>query len=145
MGVSVVIAVFNEVETIAEILRRIVEVDIVTEIIIVDDGSTDGTREVLLRSPHDITVIFHDRNCGKGTALRTAVSYVTGDVIIVQDADLEYNPRDYPALLDPILRGHADVVYGSRFLGGPHRVLLFWHSVGNYLLTLLSNMLSDVT
>jgi glycosyltransferase involved in cell wall biosynthesis len=143
MKASIVIPVFNEVKTIAEVLRRITAIDADAEIIVVDDGSTDGTRETLRTIP-DVTVIFHERNSGKGAAIRTGLAYVSGDVVIVQDADLEYSPRDYPTLLAPILEGHADVVYGSRFLGGPHRVLFFWHSVGNSLLTLLSNMLSDI-
>jgi glycosyltransferase involved in cell wall biosynthesis len=143
MKVSVVVPVFNEVRTIAEILRRIAEVGLDKEIVVVDDGSTDGTRDVL-QSRDVSTLVFHERNFGKGAAIRTALSYVTGDVVIVQDADLEYSPRDYPALLMPILEGDADVVYGSRFLGGPHRVLFFWHYVANHFLTLLSNMLSDI-
>ena len=144
MKISVVIPVFNERQTIAEVLRRIAEVDLNKEVVVVDDGSTDGTRDVLQSSDDVITLVFHETNAGKGAAIRTALSYVTGDVVIVQDADLEYSPLEYPALLEPILQGHADVVYGSRFLGGPHRVLFFWHSVGNYVLTFLSNMLSDV-
>jgi glycosyltransferase involved in cell wall biosynthesis len=143
MKASIVIPVFNEVQTIAEVLRRIVLVEPNAEIIVVDDGSTDGTREVL-QTRRGVTVILHERNAGKGAAIRTGLAYVTGDVVIVQDADLEYSPQDYPRLLAPIRDGQADVVYGSRFLGGPHRVLFFWHSVGNSLLTLLSNMLSDL-
>ena len=143
MKVSVVIPAYNEVQTIAEVLRRICSAQRDVEIVIVDDGSTDGTREVL-RSRPDVTVVFHEQNAGKGAAIRTGLAYVSGDVVIVQDADLEYSPDDYPVLLAPILTGDADVVYGSRFLGGPHRVLFFWHSVANGLLTLLSNMLSDL-
>jgi len=143
MKVSVVIPAYNEVQTIAEVLRRIASAQRDVEIVIVDDGSTDGTRDVL-RSRADVTVVFHEANAGKGAAIRTGLAYVTGDVVIVQDADLEYSPDDYPVLLAPILSGDADVVYGSRFLGGPHRVLFFWHSVANGLLTLLSNMLSDL-
>jgi glycosyltransferase involved in cell wall biosynthesis len=143
MKVSVVIPAYNEVQTIAEVLRRIISAQRDVEIVIVDDGSTDGTREVL-RSRPDVTVVFHEQNAGKGAAIRTGLAYVSGDVVIVQDADLEYSPEDYPVLLAPILTGDADVVYGSRFLGGPHRVLFFWHSVANGLLTLLSNMLSDL-
>jgi glycosyltransferase involved in cell wall biosynthesis len=143
MKASIVIPVFNEAQTIAEVLRRIVLVEPNAEIIVVDDGSTDGTREVL-QTRRGVTVILHERNAGKGAAIRTGLAYVTGDVVIVQDADLEYSPQDYPRLLAPIRDGQADVVYGSRFLGGPHRVLFFWHSVGNSLLTLLSNMLSDI-
>jgi glycosyltransferase involved in cell wall biosynthesis len=143
MKVSVVIPVFNEARTIAEIVRRVTESEMAPEIIVVDDGSSDGTREVLSSIP-GITLLFHDRNCGKGAAIRTALDYVTGDIVIVQDADLEYDPRDYPLLLAPILQGDADVVYGSRFLGGPHRVLFFWHFLANQLLTLLSNVLTNL-
>jgi glycosyltransferase involved in cell wall biosynthesis len=143
MNVSIVIAAFNEINNIAEVLRRVRAVEIANEIIVVDDGSTDGTRE-WLATQQGITAVFHERNCGKGAALRTGLGYVTGDVVIIQDADLEYSPQDYPVLLAPIERGDADVVYGSRFLGGPHAVLFFWHSVGNHLLTFFSNMFSDV-
>jgi glycosyltransferase involved in cell wall biosynthesis len=146
MKLSIVIPVFNEVRTIAEVLRRVAEVDVEDlekEIIVVDDGSADGTREVL-RTLKGITLIFHDRNSGKGAAIRTGLDYVTGDFVIVQDADLEYNPQEYPVLLAPLLEGSADVVYGSRFVGGPHRVLFFWHYVANRILTLLSNMLTDL-
>jgi glycosyltransferase involved in cell wall biosynthesis len=146
MKLSIVIPVFNEASTIAEVLRRVVEVDLEDlekDIIVVDDGSTDGTRE-LLQSSSDVTLIFHDRNSGKGAAIRTGLDYATGDFIIVQDADLEYNPQDYPVLLTPLLQGNADVVYGSRFLGGPHRVLFFWHYMANRFLTLFSNMLADL-
>jgi glycosyltransferase involved in cell wall biosynthesis len=143
MKVSIVIPAFNEVQTIAEVLWRIAAAKVDADIVVIDDGSTDGTRDVL-QSRSGITVIFHEENAGKGAAIRTGLAYVTGEVVIVQDADLEYSPQDYPALLAPILAGHADVVYGSRFLGGPHRVLFFWHSVANSLLTLLSNMLSDL-
>jgi glycosyltransferase involved in cell wall biosynthesis len=145
MKISIVIPVFNEVRTIAEILRRVAEVtlDHDKEIVVVDDGSTDGTRDVL-RTRDVSTLIFHERNAGKGAAVRTALRYVTGEAVIVQDADLEYDPHEYPVLLMPIVRGDADVVYGSRFLGGPHRVLFFWHYVGNHVLTLLSNMLTDL-
>jgi glycosyltransferase involved in cell wall biosynthesis len=145
MKLSVLIPVFNEVHTISAILQRVTAapVDLEKEIIVVDDGSTDGTREIL-KSYADITVIFHNQNAGKGAALRTGLEYVTGDIVVIQDADLEYNPSDYPALLDPILQGDADAAYGSRFLGGPHRVLFFWHYVANRFLTLVSNMLSDL-
>jgi glycosyltransferase involved in cell wall biosynthesis len=145
MKLSVLIPAFNEVHTITNILQRVATapVDLEKEIIVVDDGSTDGTREIL-QSCTDITVIFHNQNAGKGAALRTGIEYVTGDIVVIQDADLEYSPNDYPALLEPILQGDADVTYGSRFLGGPHRVLFFWHSVANRFLTLLSNMLSDL-
>ncbi len=147
MRLSIVIPVFNEVTTIEEILRRVHSVDagLDKEIIVVDDGSTDGTREILerLASP-SLKVFFHEKNTGKGSALHTAFAEAGGDIILVQDADLEYDPREYPKLLEPILDGRADVVYGSRFLGGPHRVLFFWHYVGNRILTTFSNMLSNL-
>ena len=147
MRVSVVVPVYNEVTTIKEIVARVQAVSLEKDIIIVDDGSTDGTREQLeqiSQSYDNIRVIYHDRNQGKGAALRTGFEMVTGDIVIIQDADLEYDPREYPALLEPILDGRADVVYGSRFLGGPHRVLFFWHYLGNRFLTLLSNALTNL-
>jgi glycosyltransferase involved in cell wall biosynthesis len=147
MKISVVMPVYNEVETIEEIVSRVQAVEPEKEIIIVDDHSTDGTRERLEeidRSQQNVRVLYHDRNQGKGAALRTGFELVSGDVIIIQDADLEYDPREYSKLLDPILDGRADVVYGSRFLGGPHRVLFFWHYVGNKFLTLLSNALNNL-
>jgi glycosyltransferase involved in cell wall biosynthesis len=145
MKLSVVIPVYNERETIAEILSRVRRAlegkD--AEIVVVDDGSSDGTREVL-RDIAGIRLIEHDHNQGKGAALRTGFKAVTGDVVIVQDADLEYDPRDYPKLLEPMEDGRADVVFGSRFLGGPHRVLLFWHYMANKLLTWLSNIFNNL-
>ena len=147
MRLSVVIPVYNEVETIKEIVSRVQAVDLEKEIIIVDDGSTDGTREQLPEitlSQKNIKVFYHDRNQGKGAALRTGFEAATGDIVIIQDADLEYDPREYPVLLEPILDGRADIVYGSRFLGGPHRVLFFWHYLGNKFLTLLSNALTNL-
>jgi len=144
---SVVIPVYNEAETIKEIVSRVQAVDLEKEIIIVDDGSTDGTRELLQEitlSQENVRVLYHDRNQGKGAALRTGFEGATGDIVIIQDADLEYDPREYPVLLEPILDGRADVVYGSRFLGGPHRVLFFWHYLGNKFLTLLSNALTNL-
>jgi glycosyltransferase involved in cell wall biosynthesis len=146
MKLSVVVPVFNERNTILEIIRRIRQVDFAKEIIIVDDYSTDGTRAILqeLPSSDDLRVILQPKNMGKGAALRRGFAEVSGDIVLVQDADLEYDPTDYPVLIQPILEDQADVVYGSRFLGGPHRVLFFWHSVGNRLLTTLSNMLSDL-
>jgi len=147
MKLSVVIPVFNERPTVAEIIRRVqaVDVGIDKEIIVVDDGSTDGTREILrgLVSP-GLKVILHEKNRGKGGALRTGFAEARGEIVLVQDADLEYDPREYPRLLEPILDGRADVVYGSRFLGGPHRVLYFWHYVGNRFLTTFSNMLANL-
>ena len=143
---SVVVPVYNEVATVEQLLERVREVPLWLEVIVVDDGSTDGTRDVLSRLEGSLidTLIFHEENRGKGAALRTGFEHATGDVVVVQDADMEYNPREFPMLLQPILAGKADAVYGSRFLGGPHRVLFFWHSVGNRFLTLLSNMFTDV-
>ncbi len=147
MRLSVVIPAYNEKNTILELLRRVeaVPLSLEKEIIVVDDCSTDGTQEVLagLGRP-DIKVLFHPKNMGKGSALRTAFSEATGDIVLIQDADLEYNPAEYPDLLAPILDGRADVVYGSRFLGGPHRVLFFWHSIANRFLTALSNMVTNL-
>ncbi|EKD36923.1 MAG: hypothetical protein ACD_75C01321G0002 [uncultured bacterium] len=145
---SIVIPVFNEVRTLNALLDRVkaVALDIEKEIILVDDCSTDGTRD-LLHTLDDggIKKIFHDKNQGKGAALRSGFQAATGDVVLIQDADLEYDPAEYPKLLSPILDGKADVVYGSRFQGGePHRVLYFWHFVGNKLLTLTSNMFTNI-
>ena len=144
--ISVIIPVYNEVTTIKEIVTRVQSVDLAKEIIIVDDASTDGTREALneLKEGEGITVLFHESNQGKGAALRTACKEVKGDIVIIQDADLEYDPQEYSKLIRPIIEGRADAVYGSRFLGGPHRVLLFWHYVGNKLLTLFSNMFTNL-
>jgi glycosyltransferase involved in cell wall biosynthesis len=147
MKVSVVIPVYNEVSTIEEIVRRVRAVSMAEEIIVVDDASTDGTGDrlkILDAACPELKVFSHPTNRGKGAALRTGFSAVTGDVVIIQDADLEYSPRDYPVLLQPILEGEADVVYGSRFLSGPHRVLLFWHYLGNKFLTFLSNALNNI-
>jgi len=148
MKLSIVMPVFNERTTLPAVLEKVASVSFDKEIVIVDDGSTDGTREYLQKMAQDpgegIRVFFHDRNRGKGAALRTGFREVQGDLVIIQDADLEYDPKDYPNLLNPILDGRADVVYGSRFLGGPHRVLFFWHYVGNKLLTLISNMLTNL-
>jgi glycosyltransferase involved in cell wall biosynthesis len=146
MRLSVVIPVYNEVRTIEQVVARVRAVPLEKEILIVDDGSTDGTRQRLedIVRHDDVKVLYHERNKGKGAALRTGFAAAIGDVLIIQDADLEYDPRDYTALLEPILDGRADVVYGSRFLGGPHRVLFFWHYVGNRVLTLMSNALTNL-
>ena len=144
---SVVIPVFNERQTIVEIVERVRNAPYEKEIIIVDDASTDGTGDILdeLAEASDITLFRHEKNRGKGAALRTGVRVASGDVTIIQDADLEYDPVDYPKILDPILSSKADVVYGSRFVGGEsHRVFYFWHSVGNKVLTLLSNALTGL-
>jgi len=144
--ISVVIPVYNEAKTIKEIVRRVQAVDLVKEIIIVDDSSTDGTKDILneLKDEKEITVFFHQTNQGKGAALRTAFQHVKEEIVIIQDADLEYDPQEYSKLIKPIIEGKADAVYGSRFLGGPHRVLFFWHYVGNKMFTLLSNMLTNL-
>lgn len=149
MLVSIVIPCYNEIKTIDIILKKVTAAPLpcAREIVIVDDGSTDGTRDYLagLSGKDGIKVILHEDNRGKGAALRAGFQHALGDVIIIQDADLEYDPNDYPRLLAPILNGQAEVVYGSRFVGGePHRVLYFWHSVGNRFLTLLSNMFTNL-
>jgi len=147
MKLSVVMPVFNEVRTIEEIVARVQSAPFEKEIVIIDDCSTDGTVDLLRKiadQSENIKVFYHDRNRGKGAALRTGFAEVAGDIVIIQDADLEYDPRDYSKMLETILDGRADVVYGSRFLGGPHRVLFFWHYVGNRFLTLLSNMMSNL-
>jgi len=144
---SVVIPCYNEITTVERLLRRVRAVPLRMEVIVVDDGSTDGTRELLRRLETEGLIdllVLHETNAGKGAALRTGFERATGDVVVVQDADLEYDPAEFPVLLEPILQGKADAVYGSRFLGGPHRVLLFWHSIGNRFLTLLSNMFTDL-
>jgi glycosyltransferase involved in cell wall biosynthesis len=146
MKLSIVIPVYNEKNTILKVLEHVRKVNLPKEIIVVDDFSTDGTREVLGSLPacDDLTIILQPRNMGKGAALRAGFQAVGGDIVVIQDADLEYDPEEYPALIQPILANKADVVYGSRFLSGPHRVLFFWHSVGNKMLTMLSNMLTDL-
>lgn len=144
---SVVIPVYNEERWLREIVRRVRDVEIPKEIILVNDCSTDGTRKILdeeISKLPDCRVIHHEKNQGKGAGLRTGFKHATGDIVIVQDADLEYNPAEYPQLIQPIMEGKADVVYGSRFIGENHRVLYFWHSIGNHVLTLLSNFLTDL-
>ncbi|VAX33017.1 Glycosyl transferase, family 2 [hydrothermal vent metagenome] len=146
MKLSIVIPVYNEQASLRDVVHRVKAVDYDKEIILVDDCSTDGSREILeeYKDQEGCHVLFHPKNRGKGAALRTGFAHASGDVIIIQDADLEYDPADYPVLLKPIVDGKADVVYGSRFLGGPHRVLFYWHSVGNKFLTTLSNMLTNL-
>lgn len=155
MKLSVLMPVFNEADTLEEAIRRVRSVGFEKEIIAVDDGSTDGSREILKRLEAeakkngavsgDFKAVLQPLNQGKGAAIRSGLPHVTGDVVIIQDADLEYDPRDYAILLEPLLSGRADVVFGTRFSGGgPHRVLLFWHSVGNRLLTIFSNALTNL-
>jgi glycosyltransferase involved in cell wall biosynthesis len=152
MKLTVVIPVYNEINTIGEILSRVLGIDLPKEVIVVDDYSIDGTREFLKeweseiekRSKDQVRILFQPKNMGKGAALRLGFKEATGDIIIIQDADLEYHPREYPKLIEPILDGRADVVYGSRFLGTPRRVLMFWHTLGNKLLTFLSNLCTDL-
>ena len=155
MKLSVLVPVYNEERTLEEVVRRVCDFQIPKEIILVDDGSEDQSRTILTRLQEEnaraknplnqIKVFFQPVNQGKGAALKTALSHVTGDIVIVQDADLEYDPKDYPSLLAPIQAGQADVVYGTRFYGGgAHRVLFFWHYMGNLALTLISNMLTNL-
>jgi glycosyltransferase involved in cell wall biosynthesis len=153
MKLSVIVPVYNEIATLAEIIRRIrsAPVQVPLELILVDDCSVDGTREFLQGlvpgkgcESGEVKVLMHERNMGKGAAIRTAIPHATGTLILIQDADLEYDPQDYRALLKPILDGHADVVFGNRFHGGAHRVLYFWHAVGNRCLTTLCNMVTNL-
>ncbi|NTU55161.1 MAG: glycosyltransferase family 2 protein [Anaerolineales bacterium] len=145
MNLSVIIPVYNEVRNIEEIVKRVKARRLASEIIVVDDGSQDGTRDILKKmdGKGKVRVILLEKNQGKGAAVVTGMKAATGDVLLIQDADLEYDPRDYPALLQPIKEGLADVVYGSRFLGGAHRVTMFWHQVANQLLTFMTNILYD--
>jgi glycosyltransferase involved in cell wall biosynthesis len=167
MLISVIIPAYNEINTIAYVINKVEETPYNKEIIIVDDGSKDGTREYLssqqgarstqsasLTAPvsdegkgeysTDLKIIFHEKNMGKGAAIRSGIKAAKGDIVIIQDADLEYDPKDYKTLFEPIIEGKADVVYGSRFLGGTHRVFYFWHYMGNKLITLVSNMFTDL-
>ena len=144
---SVVIPAYNEIRSVEILLKRVREVRLNIEVIVVDDGSTDGTRDLLTRLRDEGVIdilVFQKVNQGKGAALRAGFERATGDIIAIQDADLEYDPHELPTLMQPILAGKADAVYGSRFLGGPHRVLFFWHMMGNRFLTLLSNMFTDL-
>ena len=147
-GLSVIVPIYNEVNTLEEIIERMDNTGVVKQIVLVDDGSTDGTRDVLKKlekkKRKDLKIVLHEKNRGKGAAVRTGIEQASGDLILVQDADLEYDPADYPILLEPALNRGADVVYGSRFLGGPHRVLFFWHYIVNRMLTFLSNMLTNL-
>ena len=147
MKLSIVMPVFNEKDTIREILAQVRAVGLVSQIVVVDDLSTDGTREILQEETardKTITLVLHDRNRGKGASVRSGIEHATGDIVIIQDADLEYDPRDYPALIRPIEEGRVKVVYGSRFLG-PRKDMLFWHMLGNKFLTLVTNILFDST
>ena len=148
MKLSIIVPCYNERDTLSEIISLVKQSPVEEkEIILVDDGSSDGTTDMIRRELEKTVdrVIYHPKNMGKGAAIRSALQYVTGDVVIIQDADLEYDPREYPKLIAPIAEGKADVVYGSRFLGeGPHRVHMFWHYVGNKLLTILSNMFTNL-
>lgn len=143
LNITAIIPVYNEKPTIREIVRRVKDVGLVSEILIVDDGSTDGTRDILaeIEDPPTVRVIYHEKNQGKGSAVRTGINEAVGDVMLIQDADLEYDPRDYPSLLKPIEEDIADVVFGSRFLGGPRRPILFWNMIANKILTLMTNIL----
>lgn len=146
MRLSVIMPVFNERETLEEIVKQVLDTGLAHEIVMVDDGSTDGTRDIMKQWDQDpvVRVIYHDENKGKGSAVRTGFQAACGEIVVIQDADLEYDPRDYPKLIQPIREGRADVVYGSRFLGGPARRVYFWHRLGNFMLTLMTNILYNL-
>ncbi len=152
MKLSVVIPVYNEEQFLPELLQRVRAVPMEKELIVVEDCSRDRTRDVLqevidgwgVDSANELRVFYHEKNRGKGAAVRTGLAQVRGDIVIIQDADLEYDPDEYPVLIDPIIKGKADVVYGSRFLGKPHRAMLFWHYVGNRFLTFINNMFTNL-
>lgn len=145
MLLSVIIPAYNEKDTIKDLIDKVASINIPKEIIVVDDCSSDGTKAILAQIEKcGVKVFYHEKNKGKGVAIRTALDHVTGDIVIIQDADLEYDPEEYPNLIRPIAEGKADAVYGSRFLGGPRRVLFFWHYVGNKIITTFSNMLSNL-
>jgi glycosyltransferase involved in cell wall biosynthesis len=144
MKLSVMIPVYNEEGTILQIIERVKKAPFDKEIIVVDDGSGDRTGDLLQQNRGEVILLAHERNRGKGASIRTAIPYVTGDVVVIQDADLEYDPSEYPRLISPILEGKADVVYGSRFFGGAHRVLYFWHALGNWFITNLSNAFTNL-
>jgi glycosyltransferase involved in cell wall biosynthesis len=146
LKLSVVMPVYNEAGTLEEIVGQVLATSLAFELIIVDDGSKDGSREIMKQWENHpiIKVILHEQNQGKGVAVRTGLRAASGDVMVIQDADLEYDPRDYPKLLQPIEEGRADVVFGSRFIGGPARKVYFWHRVGNFMLTLLTNILYNI-
>ncbi len=145
MKISIIIPVYNERETVLQLLDKVRAQPLEKEIVMVDDGSTDGTREILRKLDFpELKIFYQDKNRGKGSALRKGIAEASGEIILIQDADLEYNPAEYPRLVQPIEDDQADVVYGARFLGGPHRVLYFWHYCGNKLLTLLTNILFNI-
>jgi glycosyltransferase involved in cell wall biosynthesis len=145
LKLSVVIPVYNERKTLPTLLDRVLAAPYDKELLVVDDFSTDGTRDLLQTYSHpQVRIFYHEVNQGKGAAIRTAIRHATGDVVLIQDADLEYDPQEYPKLIEPIEKDLADVVYGSRFLGGPHRVLFYWHYVGNQFLTTVSNMMTNL-
>jgi glycosyltransferase involved in cell wall biosynthesis len=145
IAISVVVPVYNEHTTIANVIERVLDCGFDVEVVVVDDASTDGTRELLKKYQHPkVKILYHDTNTGKGAALRSGFAVASRPYVFVQDADLEYDPKDFAKMLPPLVDGRADMVYGSRFLGGPHRVLFFWHYVGNRLLTLLSNIVTNL-